>query len=98
MSSSGNPSTWASRFGGRNVPVSVARLYGKNSTRGPRRPARIKPSPILGLGLDLEHLPAAIHAGLEVDVVRAAQFARILVLDIGWLLQRIGGAAHAAPG
>ena len=39
-----------------------------------------------------------IHAagGLEVDMVRAAQFARILVLDIGRLLQRIGRAAHAA--
>src|SRR5262245_13773539 len=51
-----------------------------------------------GLGLDLEDLPAAIHAGLQVDVVRAAQFARILVLDVGRLLQRVRRAAHAAPG
>src|SRR5262245_53677176 len=48
------------------------------------------------LGLRLEHLPAAIHAGLEVDVVRTAQLARILVLDIGGRLERVGGAAHAA--
>ena len=37
----------------------------------------------LCLGPGLEHLAALVHAGLEVDVVRAAQFAGILVLDIG---------------
>ena len=45
----------------------------------------------------LEHLPAAIHAGFQVDVVRTAQFAGILVLDIGRGLQRVGRTAHAAP-
>src|SRR5262245_59542703 len=49
-----------------------------------------------GLFLRLEHLAAAVHAGLEIDVVRPAQFARILVLDIGRLRQRVGGAAHPA--
>src|SRR5271170_7762273 len=46
--------------------------------------------------LGLQDLAAPIHAALEVDVMRAAQLARILVLDIGWRLERIGGAAHAA--
>src|SRR5262249_57750001 len=47
--------------------------------------------------LGLEDLAAAIHAGLEIDVVRAAQFAGILVLDIGRRCERVGGAAHPAP-
>src|SRR5215467_6557225 len=45
-----------------------------------------------------ENLPALVHAGLEVDVMRAAQLAGILVLDIARLAQRVGGTAHAAPG
>src|SRR5579864_8552864 len=52
----------------------------------------------LRLGLLVQHLPAAIHAGLEIDVVRAAQLAGILVLDIGRPLQCVGGATHAALG
>src|SRR6476661_5758199 len=44
-----------------------------------------------------QHLPALIHAGLEVEVVRTAQFAGILVLRIGRLLQRVRRAAHATP-
>ncbi|CAH1670329.1 hypothetical protein BOSEA31B_13547 [Hyphomicrobiales bacterium] len=48
-----------------------------------------------GVGLDLEHLTAAIHAALQVDMVRAAQLAGVLVFDIGGLLQRVGRAAHA---
>src|SRR5262245_34089065 len=47
--------------------------------------------------LGLQHLPALIHAGLEVDVVRAAQLARVLVLNVGRLLQRIRRTAHATP-
>src|SRR5262249_38921844 len=50
-----------------------------------------------GLLLGLEHLAAAVHAGLEIDMVRPAQLARILVLDVGRLRQGVGGAAHAAP-
>src|SRR5712691_6279001 len=46
--------------------------------------------------LGLEHLPAAIHAGLEIDVVRPAQLAGILVLDVGRLRERVGGTAHPA--
>src|SRR5690606_34517532 len=45
--------------------------------------------------LRLQHLTAAIHAGLQVDVVRAAKLAGVLVLDIGRGLQRVGGTAHA---
>jgi hypothetical protein len=51
-------------------------------------------------GLDflfrLKHLPAAILARLKVDMMRAAQFAGILVLDIGRRRERIGGTAEAA--
>src|SRR3546814_7932098 len=35
------------------------------------------------LFLDLQDLPTAIHAGLQVDVVRAVQLAGIRALDIG---------------
>src|SRR4051812_4596694 len=48
------------------------------------------------LGFDLENLPALVHAGLQVDVVRTAQLARVLVLDVGRTLQRVGRTAHAA--
>src|SRR4030081_1722372 len=49
------------------------------------------------LGLRLENLAPAIQAGLEINVVRTAQLARILVFDIGRGLEGVGGAAHAAP-
>src|ERR1044071_433831 len=49
-------------------------------------------------GLLLEDRAALVHAGLQVDVVRPAQLAAVLVLDIGRRLQRIGGTAHTAPG
>src|SRR6476646_9034771 len=45
----------------------------------------------------LQHLPTLVHAGLEVEVVRTAQFAGILVLGIGRLLQCVRRAAHATP-
>ena len=45
-----------------------------------------------------QHLAAAIHAGLQVDVMRTAHFAGVLVLDIGRGLERVGRAAHAALG
>src|SRR5690606_23504790 len=51
---------------------------------------------VFRLLLDVENLPAAIHAGLEVDVMRAAQLARILVLDIGRGGKGVGRAAEAA--
>src|SRR5215217_6942108 len=54
--------------------------------------------PVSRLTARLKHLAAFIHAGLQVDVMRAPQFAGILVLDIARLLERIGGAAHSAPG
>src|SRR5262249_15756276 len=48
----------------------------------------------LGFGSGLENLPALVHAGFQVDVVGPAQFAGILVFNVGRLLQRIGRAAH----
>src|SRR5215203_3617677 len=51
----------------------------------------------LDLGLRLQHRPALVHAGLEIDVVGAAQLAGILVLDVGRTLERIGRAAHSTP-
>ena len=48
--------------------------------------------------LDLHNLTATIHAGLQVDVMRAVQFTGCLVLDIGIILERIMGAAHIALG
>src|SRR3954463_2599497 len=59
-----------------------------------RRPASAKPCSGFFL---LQNLTALVHAGLEVEVVRAAQFAGILVLGIGRLLQGIRRAAHATP-
>src|SRR3979411_2422796 len=98
MSSSGNPITRASRTG-QIILLTLWRLYGKNIARRPRTGARQfrgTGTPGSGFGLDLEHLPSTIHAGLQVDVVRTAEFARVLVLDIGGLLQGVGGPAHAA--
>src|SRR6202042_3676555 len=51
-----------------------------------------------GVLLGLENLPALVHAGLQIEVMRTAQFAGILVLGIGRLLQGIRRAAHATPG
>ena len=49
-----------------------------------------------GLGLRLQDLAAPIHAAFQVDVVRAAQFARILIFHISRGFERVGRAAHAA--
>jgi hypothetical protein len=43
----------------------------------------------LRLGLYFQHLAALVHAGLQIDVVRTAQLAGILVLDIGRALERV---------
>src|SRR5215813_3810387 len=45
--------------------------------------------------LGLQHLPALVHAGLEVEVMRTAQLAGVLVLDISGLLERVRRTAHA---
>jgi hypothetical protein len=45
-----------------------------------------------------QNLATTIHAGLQVDVVRTAQFAGILVFNVGRGLQRISRTAHAALG
>src|SRR5205814_5339172 len=55
--------------------------------------ARLSPSGFLLL----QHLPTFVHTGFQVEVVWAAQFAGILVLDISGLLQCIRRAAHATP-
>src|SRR3982750_1129019 len=65
-----------------------------STPKGRRRSERPSVSSILGL--HLEDLTAAVHAGLEVDVMRAAQFAGVLVLDVGRGLQGVGRAALAA--
>src|SRR5258707_7504247 len=52
----------------------------------------------LDFGPFLENLPSPIHAGLEIDVMRAAQLSGILVFDVGRLFEGVGGPAHAAPG
>jgi hypothetical protein len=60
---------------------------------------RIRPNwgkPALGFFLDGEHLTAAIAPRLQVNMVRAAQLAGVLVLDIGRRLQRIV-ASSVAP-
>ena len=48
-----------------------------------------------GRGLRLHHHAAAIHAALQIDVVRTAQLARVLVLDVCGLRQRVGRPAEA---
>src|SRR5882757_4761323 len=48
-----------------------------------------------GFFLGLQDLTALVHAALEVEVVRAAEFAGILVLDVSGLLERVRRAAHA---
>src|SRR5690349_5791131 len=49
----------------------------------------------LVLALGLENLAALIHAGLEVDMMRAAEFTGLLVLDPGDGLKLVARAAHA---
>ena len=46
--------------------------------------------------LHLHDLAAAIHAGLQVEVMRTVKFAGRLVLDIGIALQGVMSAAHVA--
>ena len=63
---------------------------GRRTTRGERAL-----SGIVRL-LDLQHLPTLVHAGLEVDVMRPAQLARVLVFNISRRFERVGGAAHSS--
>ena len=46
--------------------------------------------------LDLHDLTAAIHTGLQIDMVRTVQFTCGLVLDIGVALEGVVRAAHVA--
>jgi hypothetical protein len=61
---------------------------------GPTSPVRHRS--VVVPGLDRQDLAAAIHAGLQIDVMGAAQLARILVLDIGRGGERIRRAAETA--
>src|SRR5689334_9279088 len=93
MISSGNPITRPSPV---DRSCSLVCHYGKNIARRFCTARDVSADRGgLSLGLDLEDLTAAVHAGLQVDVVRTAQFARVLVLDIGGTLERVGRAAHA---
>src|SRR5690606_20564999 len=48
------------------------------------------------LFLSLENLTPTIHTALQIDMVRTAKFARVLVLDIGRGLECVSRTAHAA--
>jgi hypothetical protein len=48
------------------------------------------------LGLLGENLAAAVHPGLEIDMMRAPQLARILVFHVGRRLERIGRTPESA--
>src|SRR6266436_5928441 len=103
MSSSGIPSRYTACL----LTLGHHGLGGRADVRRPRKlnvaapPSRLQPAACnrrLDFGLFLENLPSPIHAGLEVDVMRAAQLSGILVFDVGRLLEGVGGPAHAAPG
>jgi hypothetical protein len=59
---------------------------------------RFDPALRSGFGFRLEHLAAPVHASLEIDVMRAAQLAGILVFHISRPFQRIGRTTHPTPG
>src|SRR5436305_3040550 len=92
MSRSGNAIRYIGRSSNADAP-----LYRSTTRRATPQGPRLWSARLDRFGLRLEHLAALVHAGLEIDVVGAAQFAGILVLDIGWLLQCIRRAAHATP-
>src|SRR5690606_4304268 len=62
----------------------------------PRRLPPRGPVRALDLVLGLEDLPAAVLAGLEIDMVGPPPLTTFLVLDVGRRLQRVGGPAEAA--
>jgi hypothetical protein len=49
----------------------------------------------LSVSLHIENLTATIHAGFQVNVVRAAKLARGFVFDPGDRLHLLAGTAHA---
>jgi len=70
----------------RDWPWSSVRAHLASRRSGP-------PSVFLGG----EDLAAFVHAGLQVDMVRAAELAGVLVFDIAVGRQGVVGPAHAAP-
>src|SRR5262249_38591671 len=81
-------------------PRNTCRMQGSRRARlGRALSSKDAPRTAFGCGsvrLRLQDLLAAIRAGLEVDVMGAAQFASLGVLDIGVLRQFIVRAAHIA--
>src|SRR5467141_1938675 len=82
------------------LPHSLAEFRGHCQSHesrlcAPPAGAGFGPPPVSGFLLGLQNLPTLVHAGLQIEVVRTAQFAGILVLGIGRLLQGIRRAAHA---
>src|SRR5438477_2939776 len=90
ISSSGNPINDMSATSRRRGPMPDPRHRWQLPTM-PRAEIELRS----GFFLRLQDLPALIHSGLQVEVMRPPQLAGILVLDIGRLFQRIRRAAHA---
>src|SRR5450755_622657 len=83
---------------GNLLPYSLAEFRQAANRGGPGAAPEARASglpPVSGFLLGLQNLPALVHAGLQIEVVRAAQLAGILVLGIGRLLQRVRRTAHA---
>jgi hypothetical protein len=49
---------------------------------------------VLSVNLNVENLATAVHAGLEVNVVRATKLTGFLVFDPGDGLHLLAGTAH----
>lgn len=65
---------------------------------GTKEAARGGPSSLKsGVLFHLQNLAALIHAGLQVEVVRTAQFAGVLVLNVSGALDRVSRTTHATP-
>src|SRR5690606_7019873 len=94
-------------FGARGHPASnercakmgAARKNGQprfgTGRKGNGKPRQSRFSRARSAVLRREDLTAAIHAGLEINVVRTAQLAAVLVFDIGGRLERIRRTAEA---
>src|SRR3954452_5823630 len=78
----------------RSAPWKPSWLTARPTSGRQRRGGLLFPS---GFLLGLQNLAALVHAGFQIEVVRTAQFAGILVLGIGRLLERVRRAAHATP-
>ena len=74
-------------------------VYDESSAKPRSDPgARTRPVGLRLIFLGRQDLPALVHAGFEIDVVRPTQFARVLVLDVAVGRQGMMRAPHIAPG